>query len=74
MKSKQDLRRASILDLIIKNQEVSTVELIDRYKVTSETIRKDLVYLESLGAIEKSYGKAILSASYLEKPVDIRKL
>jgi len=72
MKNKQEIRRAAIMEFLIKKNEVSTAELMERYNVTSETIRKDLVYLENLGAIEKRYGKAVLTASYLEKPVNIR--
>ena len=48
MNNKQDERRASILELLIRNGGATTAELVEHYKVTSETIRKDLIYLEKL--------------------------
>lgn len=73
MNKDQDTRRESIIDLLVNTGEVYTSDLSELFHVTSETIRKDLLYLESLGVLEKHYGKAVLSPSYINKPVSIRK-
>ena len=44
--------------------------LAEHFGVSTETIRKDLIYLESQGIAQKSYGGAIASSELLlERPI-----
>jgi DeoR/GlpR family transcriptional regulator of sugar metabolism len=42
------------------------------FSVSTETIRKDLLYLEKMGFAKKSHGGATMSTDYLETPFDLR--
>ena len=48
--------------------------LAEHFGVSTETIRKDLIYLESQGIAQKSYGGAIASSELLlERPISQKK-
>ena len=49
-----------ILELIRTKQKISVSELTQKYKVTNETIRRDLERLEKEGYIARTYGGAVL--------------
>ncbi|MEQ0489210.1 DeoR/GlpR family DNA-binding transcription regulator [Anaerococcus murdochii] len=57
-KSIVDNRRESILKYIDDKEETSTQELVDTFKVSEITIRRDLSFLESIGKIFRFYGGA----------------
>ena len=61
-------RRNEIARRLIRDGRVSALELSEAYAVSAETIRKDLMWLESRGIAQKSYGGAIAAAQALEKP------
>lgn len=61
-------RRNEIARRLIQDGRVSALELSEGYGVSAETIRKDLMWLESRGIAQKSYGGAIAAAQALEKP------
>lgn len=52
-------RRNQILAIIQEEQSVIVSELSKRYKVTEETIRRDLEKLEKDGFVKKTYGGAV---------------
>ena len=55
-------RRRYILDQIAKDGFVKVAELAKTLGVTQVTIRKDLNYLETYGALQRAHGSAIQSA------------
>ncbi|MGI6110044.1 MAG: DeoR/GlpR family DNA-binding transcription regulator [Eubacteriaceae bacterium] len=52
-------RQNKIVELLEKNGGYKMVELAEILDVSKETIRRDLNYLNSIGAVEKSHGGAI---------------
>lgn len=52
-------RHGIILELLNKNGTVYTVDLVARIGVSSETIRKDLHYLEQEGQLKRVHGGAV---------------
>ena len=49
--------RAERIVEILREQKYTTVQmLVDRLHYSPATVRRDLVYLEGLGLVEKSYG------------------
>ena len=51
-------RRAQITELVRRNKSVLVKDLCAQFRVTGETIRKDLAILEQEGALIKTYGGA----------------
>jgi DeoR family fructose operon transcriptional repressor len=54
-----NVRQAQMKELITSLRSVTVQELIDRFKVSDMTIRRDLAYLEELGVIKRVHGGAI---------------
>lgn len=65
-------RRELIKELLIKNGSINSSDASSRFSVSTETIRKDLIFLEREGIAKKSYGGAVISTDYIETPVDLR--
>ncbi len=61
-------RRNEIAEALVRDGKVSAAELSEKYSVSTETIRKDLLWLEKRGVAEKSYGGATATPQALEKP------
>ena len=61
-------RRNEIAEKLNATGQVSAADLAREYGVSSETIRKDLLWLEERGLAEKSYGGAVAAARALERP------
>lgn len=55
----KDERRKKICDIVGKEGSVTSNELSARFKVTQQTIRRDLYYLDSQAMIKKTFGGAI---------------
>ena len=53
-------RQEKIKDMLLENKTVQVAELSDLFKVSFETIRRDLKVLEKEGCAEKTYGGAVL--------------
>ncbi len=67
-------RRNEILEKLQMEKRVVVSELSQIYKVSEETIRRDLEKLEKDGLVIKSYGGAVLKEhSIFDLPHDIRK-
>jgi DeoR/GlpR family transcriptional regulator of sugar metabolism len=64
----QHERRNDILSKIRKMRTIKVSNLMAEYKVSIETIRKDLEYREEKGQITRVYGGAILRGFYGDEP------
>lgn len=54
-------RIKAIKELLLSNRKVLNTELCDRFKVSIETVRRDLKQLERQGIIRRVYGGAVLT-------------
>lgn len=61
-------RRNAIARRVVKDGHISVRELADEFGVSTETIRKDLLYLEERSLIVKGHGDATLARVYQESP------
>lgn len=73
MSKKSEARREEIAKWILEKGEVKSEELEAMFSVSNETIRKDLLYLESVGTIRKDRGVAKAEYEYNELPVMIKR-
>lgn len=62
----------NIVTLLEKEGYVSGKTLSEKYNVSMETIRKDLMYLEQIGIANKEYGGASLATVNIERPMEYR--
>ncbi|WP_067622214.1 DeoR/GlpR family DNA-binding transcription regulator [Alicyclobacillus acidiphilus] len=67
-----EVRQKTILDYILTKEEVSVQELSTMFGVSEMTIRRDLVKLEQLGLVRRTYGGAIPAGQNTDVPVDVR--
>lgn len=67
-------RHDRIVQLIRERGSVRVSELSDLFKVTEETIRRDLDTLEALGELRRSHGGAVKAAEHLERPYTEREI
>lgn len=67
-----DERRNQILQLLQKNKYVTTRELSEQLKATPATIRRDFDYLQSVGALVRSWGKATVVSNTPVPPIKKR--
>lgn len=61
-------RRTQIVDLINQQRTVTNAELMERFGVSIETVRRDLDYLEKQGVLRKVYGGAAANVSLSSEP------
>lgn len=54
-------RQEEILRRIREQKNIKTSEIMQLFNVSSETVRRDLDYLEGIGCLKKVYGGAILT-------------
>ena len=52
-------RRGQIVRMIEEQEAVSNKELMERFDISIETVRRDLAYLEKQGVLTKVYGGAV---------------
>lgn len=52
-------RRTQIVKLLEEQQALTNQELMERFDISIETVRRDLAYLESIGALTRVYGGAV---------------
>ena len=67
-------RRNEIAQLLLRNGNMKAGDLARKFDVSTETIRKDLIYLEEQGIARKSYGGAIASTELAERPVALKQM
>ena len=56
-------RHARIVEMLRDSRVVSTDDFSHAFKVSTETIRRDLVTLDSLGLLERVHGGASITMS-----------
>jgi len=67
-------RRNEIVKIMADQENIKTSTLAKHFNVTTETIRKDLLFLQESGVIRKFHGKAMLlkSSTGTDTPIDLR--
>ena len=65
-------RRKSIAEYIIAHGSTKAGVLAKMFHVSTETIRKDLIYLDEEGWIKKSHGGALSTLEFMERPLKDR--
>ena len=65
-------RRNEISRMIITDGSIRVGEVAEKFGVSTETIRKDLIYLDKKGIIKKSHGGAVAASDFFEKPFSKR--
>ena len=61
-------RRGQITELINRQKTVTNAELMERFGISIETVRRDLDYLEQQGVLRKVYGGAVVNVSINSEP------
>lgn len=61
-------RRSQIVDMINRQRTVTNAELMSRFGISIETVRRDLDYLEQQGFLRKVYGGAVVNLSLSTEP------
>lgn len=61
-------RRGQITELINRQKTVTNAELMERFGISIETVRRDLDYLEQQGILCKVYGGAVVNVSLNSEP------
>ncbi len=67
-------RRNEIAGILLRDGNIKAGELAQRFGVSTETIRKDLLYLQEQGLAWKSYGGALASKALLERPIALKEM
>ncbi len=63
-------RRNQIAKILMQEGSIKVGELAKRFGVTTETIRKDIIYLDNEGIAEKSFGGAVAKTEFIERSID----
>ncbi|MCL2898419.1 DeoR/GlpR family DNA-binding transcription regulator [Brenneria tiliae] len=65
-------RRNHLAEVLVTEGAVRVGVLAERFGVSTETIRKDLIELEKQGIVKKNHGRAVPASNYLEieRPFD----
>ena len=61
-------RRSQITELINRQKTVSNADLMERFEISIETVRRDLDALEKQGVLRKVYGGAVANVSLGSEP------
>lgn len=65
-------RRNKIARILMKEGSIKVGDLSKRFGVSTETIRKDIIYLDEEGIAEKSFGGAIAKSDLVEQTIDAK--
>jgi len=65
-------RRNKLIQIINSTGSIRIGELAALFGVSTETIRKDLIFLSENGSVERSFGGAVSLSQFHEKPLDTR--
>ncbi len=66
------VRRDKIAELLVENGSIKVGEMASMFDVTTETIRKDIIYLNSIGVAKKKHGGAFSSFEFSVQPMQNR--
>lgn len=72
MSKNTKLRRDEIIKMVLGEGEIKVKELAKHFRVSMETIRKDLNYLDECGMLSKTHGGAKAINEYYWLPVDVK--
>jgi DeoR/GlpR family transcriptional regulator of sugar metabolism len=72
MNRKTTERRFKLKDILLKSGIVNSTDAATMFSVSTETIRKDLLFLEKQGFAKKNHGGAVANIDYIETPFDLR--
>ncbi len=61
-------RRNQIVDMVNRQRTVKNTELMKKFNISIETVRRDLEYLEKQGLLQRVYGGAALKTSLGSEP------
>lgn len=61
-------RRNQIIDMITQQRTIKNAQLMERFDISIETVRRDLEYLEQQGYLRRVYGGAVLNTSLGGEP------
>lgn len=61
-------RRNQIIDMVAQQRTVKNTELMERFDISIETVRRDLEYLEQQGYLRRVYGGAVVNVSLSSEP------
>lgn len=61
-------RRNQIIDMITQQRTVKNAELMERFDISIETVRRDLEYLEQQGYLRRVYGGAVVNTALGSEP------
>lgn len=64
----QHERKQVILEMINRDRIVKAADLVERFGVSMETVRRDLEELEKSGSLRRVYGGAVLGTVYDSEP------
>lgn len=68
-------RKKYILDRLNQENKVKAADVAKRFRVSMETVRRDLEELENSGCLRRVYGGAVIGTVYdVEKPYDSRQI
>lgn len=62
-------RRNKIAQILLRDGSIRASDMAEKFQVSTETIRKDIIYLEEAGIAEKNHGGAIARTNTLERPL-----
>ncbi len=65
-------RRNKIARILMKEGSIKVGDLSKRFGVSTETIRKDIIYLDEEGIAEKSFGGAVAKSDLVEQTIDAK--
>lgn len=65
-------RRNKIMNLLVKNGIIRIGEVAQLFNVSTETIRKDIIYLEDKGIAQKEHGGASAANEKIERHIALR--
>ena len=68
----QNKRRQAILDMLVRERVVPIRDLLSKFDVSEETVRKDLIAMEAEKILIRRHGSVELASSGSEVTVDIR--
>ena len=67
-------RRNEIAAELMSKGTIQASAMAEKYNVSTETIRKDIIYLEEMGLAQKSYGGAIATQVLIEQPIAVKEV
>lgn len=67
-------RRNHLSQMIVSTGSIQISNVAKYFGVSTETIRKDLIYLDRQGIVKRSYGGAIANSEFLERPYSKREM